>query len=151
MKRRESFGLTPGGFHEAALFKYGNDRIVVSNKKGFIKYALQYGYKVVPAYSFGECYTYYNVPGFKALRYWLADHNLPGICFRGFAPFPWLPFTTPWGIHTIHGSGRQFPRIDAPTKKDIDHYHHLFVEDLRSLFDRHKWRFGQQGVELEVL
>jgi len=151
MQRGESFGLTPGGFLEASLFEYGKDRIVVTSRKGFIKYALQYGYNVVPAYSFGECHTYYNVRGFTAFRKWLADRDMPGIFIRGFALLPWLPFTTPWGIHTIHGTGRQFPKIEAPTKEDIDHYHNLLLKDVRSLFDRHKWRFGQQGVELEIL
>mmetsp|Transcript_75297 Transcript_75297/g.212969 ORF Transcript_75297/g.212969 Transcript_75297/m.212969 type:complete len:250 (-) Transcript_75297:121-870(-) len=151
MRRGESFGLLPGGFHEAAHTKYGKDRVVVSNKKGFIKYALQYGYKVVPAYSFGECYTYYNLQGLHGLRAWLAEQALPGIVVRGWLPLPWLPFPTPWGIHTVHGSGRQFPKIDVPTDEDVRVHHELFVADLRALFDRHKWRFGLEKAELEVL
>mmetsp|Transcript_94633 Transcript_94633/g.244893 ORF Transcript_94633/g.244893 Transcript_94633/m.244893 type:complete len:133 (+) Transcript_94633:2-400(+) len=131
--------------------EYGKERVALSNKKGFIKYALVHGYKVVPAYSFGESYTYYNLRGFKRIRMWLADRNLPGIIFRGFAPLPWLPFQTPWGIHTIHASGRQFPKIAEPSTEDVDKYHALFVSDLRALFDRHKHRFGLNDVELEVL
>jgi len=151
MQKGESFGLLPGGFHEASLFEYGKDRVVVSNKKGFIKYALQYGYKVVPAYSFGECFTYRNMPGFRKIRFWLADQGLPGILIFGFPLLPLLPLWTPWGIHTIHGSGRIFPKISEPTKEDVEKYHAIFVSDLRALFDRHKHRFGMSDVELEVL
>jgi len=153
MKRGDSFGLLPGGFHEAARFKYGKDRAVVSNKKGFIKYALQFGYNVVPAYSFGECYTYWNLPDRILLRarMWLCDHNLPGMLVFGWPFFPLLPLQTPWGIHTIHGKGRQFPKIDEPTPEEVDEYHKLFVQDLSDLFDRHKHRFSLSQSELEVL
>eukprot|EP00927_Polykrikos_kofoidii_P071878 TRINITY_DN68078_c0_g1_i1.p1 TRINITY_DN68078_c0_g1~~TRINITY_DN68078_c0_g1_i1.p1 ORF type:complete len:349 (+),score=31.99 TRINITY_DN68078_c0_g1_i1:46-1092(+) len=151
MRKGESFGLLPGGFHEASLTEYGKDRVVVGNKKGFIKYALQYGYKVVPAYTFGECYTYWNLPGFHRLRAWLADRGLPGIIIFGFPLFPCLPLQTPWGIHTIHGSGIKFPKIEEPTKADVDKYHAIFVADLQALFDRHKWRFGLAGVQLEIM
>jgi len=151
MRNGESFGLLPGGFHEASLFEYGKDRVVVSNKKGFIKYALQYGYKVVPAYSFGECYSYWNLRGFHKIRLWLADQGLPGIAVFGFPLLPWLPLWTPWGIHTIHGSGRVFPKISEPTAEDVDKYHAIFVNELRELFNRHKHRFGMSAVELEIL
>ncbi|CAN0380000.1 unnamed protein product, partial [Discosporangium mesarthrocarpum] len=37
MKKRESFGLLPGGFQEATLSKLGVDRVYINHRKGFIK------------------------------------------------------------------------------------------------------------------
>lgn len=68
MKRRESFGLLPGGFEEATISSPGYDRVYLKRRQGFIKYALQYGYRVVPVYTFGESETYYNPPGLYGLR-----------------------------------------------------------------------------------
>merc|ERR1712146_632560 len=122
--------------------EYGRERVYLKNRKGFIKYALQYGYKVVPAYSFGECYSYYNLRGFRRIRLWLADRGLPGICIFGYPLLPWLPLQTPWGIHTIHGKGLQLPKIVEPSAEDVDKYHSLFVDELCKLFANHRHRFG---------
>ena len=43
---------------------------------GFIKYALQYGYSVVPVFAFGERKTYVNVQGAWSLRLWLNQYGL---------------------------------------------------------------------------
>ena len=40
MRRRDCFGLCPGGFHELALFEKGVDRVYLK-KTGFIYYALR--------------------------------------------------------------------------------------------------------------
>ena len=89
---------------------------------------LGHGYRVVPAYTFGECDTYYNLqPGGQALRERLADKGFPAICVTG--PLRWIPFMglVPFGrgvgLHTVHGEGRQFPKVDQPTKEQVQEYH----------------------------
>ncbi|CAJ1342636.1 unnamed protein product [Effrenium voratum] len=47
----------PGGFLDAVAFEFGKDVCVLSSKKGFIKYCLQFGYRAHPVYTFGECET----------------------------------------------------------------------------------------------
>ena len=118
MKRGECFGLCPGGFHEANLFERGRERVYLG-KRGFIAYALKYGYKVVPAYTFGESDTYFNAPGLEKFRLTCAEWGIPAILVTG--PLLWLPFFAllPFGgggLHTIHGQGRQFPKVDDPSK-----------------------------------
>jgi hypothetical protein len=47
MKRKECFGLCPGGFHELALFEKGKDRVYLK-KTGFIYYALKCKLSPIP-------------------------------------------------------------------------------------------------------
>ena len=54
MKKGENVALLPGGFQEATLYLRDRHRAYARNRKGFIKYALQYGYAVIPVYVFGE-------------------------------------------------------------------------------------------------
>ena len=152
MQRGESFGLCPGGFPELAGMVRGRDAVYLKNK-GFIKFALRFGYKVVPCYTFGEVQTYWNVEGCEALRERLAQYGVPGILVTGpFTMVPLLallPFSKGVGLHTIHGTGVQFPQIVDPTREDVDNYHRVYCDSLRALFDRHRKRFGIEG-ELEM-
>lgn len=158
MKNNESFGLLPGGFYEAALFEYGKDFVYLKNKKGFIKYALRFGYQIVPAYTFGECKTYKNLLRYLSNKYqfvdkiikWLSANNMPAVMFFGGYPWfnPLLPYSKGVGIHTIHGEAIEIPKLDDPTQNDIDKYHKIYCDKLRQLFDRNKYRFGMNDVEL---
>lgn len=40
--------------HQVALYEYQHERVYLRQRKGFIKYALQHGYTLVPGYTFGE-------------------------------------------------------------------------------------------------
>lgn len=145
MRKGDCFGLMPGGFHEVSLFVKGRDRVYLK-KTGFIYYALKYGYMVTPAYTFGECDTFYNVPGLNRLRGTLANWGVPLILITG----PWLylpilsllPFRKGVGLHTVHGKGRKFPKIENPTKEQVKEYHAWYCKALNDLFERHKGRFG---------
>jgi len=153
MKRGESFGLCPGGFHELSLFVRGRERVHVK-KKGFVYYALKHGYRVVPAYTFGETSTFYNVPGLEGLREKAADWGVPVLCITGpllFVPLLALvPFGKGVGLHTVHGQGRTFPKVADPSDALVDEYHAWYCGALEALFERHKARFGITAP-LEVL
>ena len=55
------------------------------------------------------------------------------------------------GLHTIHGPGKTFPRVENPTQELIDQYHEWYVSAIIDLFDRNKWRFGMDNVQLKVV
>lgn len=54
MKNEENIGLVPGGFEEATVFSHKEYRIFNNNRKGFIKYAIEYGYCIHPVFVFNE-------------------------------------------------------------------------------------------------
>lgn len=79
MKKGECFSLLPGGFEEATLTDYDESRIFIKKRKGFIKYALKYGYSIFPCYVFGENKCFYTFKPLLNLRLLLNRFKLPGI------------------------------------------------------------------------
>mmetsp|Transcript_33594 Transcript_33594/g.29394 ORF Transcript_33594/g.29394 Transcript_33594/m.29394 type:complete len:365 (-) Transcript_33594:154-1248(-) len=155
MEKAEKSGfLVPGGFNEASLLKKGQDFVYIENRKGFIKYALKYGYAVLPGYTFGECETYNTaLSGESKLKTWLVNNNIP--CVLPYGPYFWswflLPFRKNIGLHTVYGHCKKFPKIDKPTREDVATYHKWYVDELKRIFDDNKWRFGMKGKELEIV
>ena len=81
------FGILPGGMEEVALYTKGRERVYLKKRAGFIKYALQHGYLVQPAYTFGESdmYTSLQHPLYRKLCMWTLKNG-------GFvAPVFWGP------------------------------------------------------------
>eukprot|EP00644_Phytophthora_capsici_P003756 jgi/Phyca11/15670/fgenesh1_pg.PHYCAscaffold_15_\ len=62
MNTGQNLCLLPGGFEEATLYQRGKHRVYIKKRFGFIKLALQHGYDIYPAYTFGEEYTYHSFP-----------------------------------------------------------------------------------------
>ena len=155
MERNIAFGITVGGFFEVGLFERGVDSIYIKNKKGFIKYALRYGYKIFPAYTFGECETYFNAKDLisREWKHFLSDwHIPPALLIHG--AYWWIPFLPYWkgvGLHTIIGKAIECPKLGSKvTQEDIDKYHKLYCEEVIGIYDRNKWRFGYQNKQLQV-
>ena len=54
MQKRQNIMLLPGGFEEATVTSDKEYRLYIKSRKGFIKYALQNGYKIHPVFIFNE-------------------------------------------------------------------------------------------------
>ena len=157
MRQNKSFSIFPGGFYELGEYQYGKDVVVVP--KGFIKYALQFGYKLTPSYCFGANRMYYQyITGdhkgwrfIKRIKDYLSQRNIPFIFFWGKWYDPILPNSN-IGVHTIIGPSIQCPKInDRPiTSDDIEQYQKVYIDALRNLFDENKWRFGMNHAKLLV-
>jgi 2-acylglycerol O-acyltransferase 2 len=153
-KKHMSLGNTvafePGGFLDAVAFEYGKDITVLSDRKAFIKLCLQFGYRVHPCYTFGECDTYTTFTPFRALRMMVARKGVPCLAFFGFPLIPFLPWTSS-SILTYIGCGIDFPKIEAPSASEIDQWHSLYQIKLRELFDNYKAEVGKPDAQLEIL
>mmetsp|Transcript_32670 Transcript_32670/g.109050 ORF Transcript_32670/g.109050 Transcript_32670/m.109050 type:complete len:232 (+) Transcript_32670:551-1246(+) len=150
-RQRSDFGILPGGMEEVALFEFGRERVYLKRRKGFIKYALQHGYLLVLAYTFGECDLYRSVAAGKRLRMWLLRRC--GFVVPLFYGAWWCPLLprADVAVHTVVGAPLQLPRIAEPTAEQVTAYHALYVEALTRLFDDHKARFGYADRRLEVI
>ncbi|GMI41838.1 hypothetical protein TrCOL_g3719 [Triparma columacea] len=148
MSTGQNVSLLPGGFHSASLLKHGAYRCYVLKRKGFIKYSLQYGYKVRPCFSFGEEKTYWTLNWFeKARMNLLAARNIPPVWFLG--KYGILPFDN-IDITLVVGEAIQLPKIEKPTKEDVDKYHALYVAGLRKVFDENKKDYATEDAILEL-
>ncbi|CEG37257.1 diacylglycerol o [Plasmopara halstedii] len=129
--------LMPGGFEDATLYVRGKHRVYIKQRFGFIKLALQYGYKVHPVYTFGEEYAYYTFPYLLNFRLKLNEFKIPGTLFFGRLSAFHLP-RTDVDLVTVVGAPLIFPKIEHPTREDVRKYHEEYVTALQKLFDRYK-------------
>lgn len=151
-RKRSDFGLMPGGMEEVSIYKKGEDRVFIRKRAGFIKYALQHGYLLQLAYTFGECDLYDSMAWGHSLRMW-------GVKKYGFvAPVFWgdrwwcplLP-RSDVALSTVVGNTIQLPRIDSPTNEEVAHWHRVYMEQLKDLYERNKARFGYQSRSLHLM
>eukprot|EP00929_Paragymnodinium_shiwhaense_P055215 TRINITY_DN27685_c0_g1_i1.p1 TRINITY_DN27685_c0_g1~~TRINITY_DN27685_c0_g1_i1.p1 ORF type:complete len:351 (+),score=58.77 TRINITY_DN27685_c0_g1_i1:88-1140(+) len=147
LRRRESVALIPGGFEEATITKPGTDRVFLRHRKGFIKYALQNGYALVPVYTFGENDTYANLQGAWRFRWWLNSKKLGGVLPLGRWWCPILPRSVE--LITVGGQPLQLPRFGRPTQSDVDEWHEKYVKHLQQHYSKYAPVFGT-GEKLEV-
>ena len=147
MRQKKNLALIPGGFEEATLTSSSADRVFIKDRRGFVKYALQNGYALSPAYSFGENKCFENVQGAWKFRLWLNSFGLPAIVPYRRSTLPFLPNDSQ--LHVVVGAPLQLPIIESPTPEQVKEYHGKYVETLKALFDRHKKNYGVTG-DLEV-
>ncbi|TYZ62101.1 hypothetical protein PybrP1_000913 [[Pythium] brassicae (nom. inval.)] len=150
MARGQNLAFLPGGFEDATLFRRGRHRVFLNNRFGFIKLALQYGYKIYPVYTFGEELTYTALPHLLPLRLKLNAFRVPAALFIGS---PWCFFMprSDADLVTVVGNPLQLPTIPAPTTADVQQYHALYVRALQALFDKFKGTYAADpDATLEV-
>ncbi|KAF4322681.1 hypothetical protein BBO99_00003829 [Phytophthora kernoviae] len=137
MSKGQNISLIPGGFEEATLYRRGKHRVYIKKRFGFIKMALQYGYKVHPVYTFGEEYAYHAFPWALQFRLKLNEFKLPGVVFFGQMKCCYLP-QSDVDLITVFGMPLVLPHIENPTRDDVQKYHALYVQALQNLFDKYK-------------
>jgi len=148
MKERKDIGLIPGGFEEASLYEWGKHKLYLKNRAGFIKYCLQYGYDIVPIYSFGEELSYVNLPGGERIRLWLNRFQIPGVI--PFGKCLLLPFND-HRLNVFFGSPVRLPHIPSPTAADVAQWHAVYVDRIKELFEASKGIAEQPDAQLEIL
>jgi hypothetical protein len=125
MEKNANIALYPGGFEEQALTTNKACRVFIKKRKGFIKMALRYGYKVAPVLCLGENNTLNTIDHLLSLRLFLASIKIPAILpYSRFGVFPNFDVD----ITVIVGKPIQVPKIDHPTAQDVKHWHKVYME-----------------------
>ena len=134
----------------------GDYKIIIKNRKGFVKLALQTGASLVPVFSFGELDVYgqpSNEPGTFLRTYQDFFKKLTGVTLamfygRGFLEnsFGWLPYRKP--ITTVIGRPIDVVKNAAPSREDVDALHQKFIEEICELFENHKDKYHKEAVKL---
>eukprot|EP00300_Choanocystis_sp_HF-7_P013659 c18390_g1_i1.p1 GENE.c18390_g1_i1~~c18390_g1_i1.p1 ORF type:complete len:303 (+),score=52.64 c18390_g1_i1:49-957(+) len=136
MRKKRSIALIPGGFEEATIHCRGIDRVFLANRKGFVKYALQHGYALMPTYVFGEVDTFSNAQGFWKIRLWLNQFGIPAVLPFGRLLCPILP-RNDQGMLVVVGEALKLPSIPEPTTEQVDEWHKKYVAELQVLYSKH--------------
>ncbi|KAF5888051.1 2-acylglycerol O-acyltransferase 2-A-like, partial [Clarias magur] len=142
--------IAVGGALEALDAHPGAHTVLLANKKGFIKLAMEHGASLVPVYSFGENEVFdqvSNPPG-TWLR-WVQDQlqsimgiSLPLFHARGIFQYSFglMPYRKP--ITTVVGKPIKVQKKEKPSVEDLDALHELYVDELTQLFEEHKGKYG---------
>lgn len=132
---------------EATLYQRNRHRVYLKNRKGFIKYALQYGYTVYPVYVFGEERTYWQL-AMPSWALWLNKYKIPTTLFIG--KYLMLP-DNDIDINVVVGKPLVFPEVKNPSGKEVDAYHAQFMTALSDVFERNKLKYGvTKETHLEI-
>jgi len=151
--------LIVGGAPESLMARPGDVRLFLKKRYGFIKIALQEGCSVVPTFAFGEHQLFIQDenPKGSAMR-WFQDtiqNYTGGITFPSFHgrgvlqyDFGMVPFRKP--VYVVVGKPLNFGKIENPNHEEISRFHELYIEELRSLFEKYKGRYASSSMELII-
>ena len=80
--------MVPGGFEEATITCTEELRVFIENRKGFIKYALRYGYKIRPVLILKEHQILWTFDHLTKFRLLMNKLKMPATIF--FSKFGFL-------------------------------------------------------------
>ncbi|XP_034539957.1 2-acylglycerol O-acyltransferase 3b isoform X1 [Notolabrus celidotus] len=144
-----------GGAAESLASSPGINTVVMKQRKGFVRVALEFGADLVPVFSFGENELFRQVifsDGSLGRR--LQDLFKK---IMGFAPCLFvgermaiIPYKSP--VTTVVGSPISVPKRVTPTDEEVNHYHKLYMEALSKLFHEHKVSCGlSESHKLQII
>ncbi|XP_055403301.1 2-acylglycerol O-acyltransferase 2-like [Bubalus kerabau] len=133
-----------GGVQEALDARRGGYKLVLRNRKGFIRLALMHGADLVPIFSFGENDIYdqvENSPG-TWLR-WFQDRLQKvtgGSIPLFYGSFGLMPYRRP--ITTVVGKPIEVQKTPHPSQEEVDRLHQRYMKELENLFEAHKLKYN---------
>lgn len=137
--------IAVGGSQEVIHARPGNYHLVLKDRKGFIKIAMQTGASLVPVFSFGENDIYdqpQNENGSKLSNLQNFVKRLTGITppiviGRGFLQYSFGLIPRRHPITTFVGAPIDVTLNPSPTDKEINELHLKFIDKLKHLFNDH--------------
>nr|XP_023700594.1 diacylglycerol O-acyltransferase 2-like [Paramormyrops kingsleyae] len=147
--------IVTGGAAESLDSAPGINVVVMKQRKGFVRLALEYGADLVPVYSFGENELFKQVvfpEGSMARSLQTIFKKLIGFAPCLFMGQSWglVPYKRP--VTTVVGGPIPVPRRPSPPEEMVDHYHSLYMEALTKLFHEHKVSCGlSESHDLRII
>lgn len=147
MEKGENIAFVPGGFEEATITSNEMDKIFIKDRKGFIKYAIQYGYTIYPTYTFNEARLFKTFNLFQNIRLLLNKLKIPTVIFIG----PSLGFPDHnQKLVTVISSGIKVSQTANPSDDLINEYHKKYIEELEYIYYKYQPVFGG-SKQLQIL
>ncbi|EGW14770.1 2-acylglycerol O-acyltransferase 2 [Cricetulus griseus] len=139
-----------GGSQEALDARPGAYRLLLKNRKGFVRLALIHGAALVPIFSFGENNLFNQVENTSGTWLRCVQNRLQKIMgislplFHGRGVFQYsfglMPFRQP--ITTVVGKPIEVQMTPQPSEEEVDQLHQLYIKELCKLFEEHKLKFN---------
>nr|CAI9692182.1 unnamed protein product [Rangifer tarandus platyrhynchus] len=143
-------GIVVGGVQESLDARPGAYKLVLRNRKGFIRLALMHGAALVPIFSFGENDMFdqiENSPG-SWLRWFqeqilkIVGASIPLFYGRGVFQYSFglMPCCRP--INTVVGKPIEVKKTPHPSQEEVDRLHQHYMKELENLFEAHKLKYN---------
>ncbi|NXE15353.1 MOGT2 acyltransferase, partial [Lophotis ruficrista] len=139
-----------GGAQEALDARPGSCTLLLKNRKGFVRLAIEHGTPLVPAFSFGENDLFEQVRNPKGSWLRQLQHrlqqimgiSLPLFHARGIFQYSFglVPYRRP--ICTVVGKPIPVQRKHRPSKEEVDQVHQKYLNELCKLFEEHKAKYN---------
>lgn len=141
---------------EAIPDKY---RLILRNRKGFVKIAIETGASLVPVFSFGEnnLFNQLSNPNGSFLRRF--QEKLKKTTAIGFPAwygkglfensFGFLPLKN--NVNTVVGKPIYVKKNSNPTREEVNELHDVYISELVKLFDDHKDKYCTKPTVLEII
>lgn len=143
-----SIFVYPGGEKEQLETEYRKHKIVLKERKGFVKLAMQQGAQLVPVYAFGETSLYHHHQIGIGFRKWLQKRFGVAVPLVS-GQYGMMPYRKP--VTLVFGAPIQVTLNADPSGKELDKVHQQYMQALQELFDEHKASLGYGDCELEWL
>lgn len=155
-KKNANVLLTPGGAEEVLHMGEDHEVVIMSQRFGLAKVALQTGADLVPAFAFRqrETFTYYRlgpplVPKRVANKLTKMLGMVPLVFGGRFAISP-MPKQVP--MHVVVGTPiRVQQQVDDPSKGEIQQLLKKLMDETHALYERHKHQCGHGDVPFTIL
>ncbi|KAI0125796.1 diacylglycerol acyltransferase-domain-containing protein [Xylariales sp. AK1849] len=144
-----------GGARESLEAQPGQFRLILHDRKGFIKIAVRTGADLVPVLAFGENDLYDQLrpkehPFVHKIQMFVlkvGKFTLPFLHGRGIFNYDvgLMPYRHPLNI--VVGAPIMVQQSNNIEQKEIDRLHDLYVEEVEKLWDRYKDEFAKERKE----
>ncbi|NWY55424.1 MOGT2 acyltransferase, partial [Chionis minor] len=142
--------IVVGGAQEALDARPGSYTLLLKNRKGFVRLAIEHGTPLVPIFSFGENDVFEQVRNPKGSWLRRIQHrlqqimgiSLPLFHARGIFQYSFglVPYRRP--ICTVVGKPIPVQRKHRPSKEEVDQVHQKYLDELYKLFEEHKAKYN---------
>uniref|UniRef100_A0A8C3XNY9 Acyltransferase n=1 Tax=Chelydra serpentina TaxID=8475 RepID=A0A8C3XNY9_CHESE len=142
--------IAVGGAQEALDARPGAFTLLLKNRKGFVRLAMEHGAPLVPVFSFGENELFDQVDNPKGSWLRRMQHrlqqimgiSLPLFHARGVFQYSFglLPYRRP--IFTVVGKPIKVEKKHNPSQEEVDRLHQMYIEELCKLFEEHKTKYN---------
>ena len=161
LQNNQSICIVVGGARESLLTEPNTVELILNKRKGFVKLALETGnVGLVPTFVFGENNTYQIFRSrenswLRNAQLWVKANfgfTIPIFYARGLFNYDFglLPFRTPLAVITGKPINIK-ERTNNPPENIVNHYHELYIEELRRIYYENRDQHGMSDVEFKIV
>jgi len=158
-KKGQVCAIIVGGAAESLKSHPGKYKLILKNRYGFVRTAIQTGTSLVPVFSFGEVDVFNSLEvedGSRLSRLQkrfkhFSNFGLPIFWARGIFNYSFGLLPHRRSINTVVGKPIEVEKNPSPTKEEVAALHEVYMCELKKLFEEHKATYcSDKNVQLEI-